>query len=223
MQKEWRRYMKKEGKIIEIDYTNKDRAYINELMDFLETNCEEITDFFDNLTFAQKVKIKLWPNLEDFRCHFPWQVGVMRREKGRNYIHVLSFDEYKKTKGHEKKTLEDYNLLLLHEFVHACVKEYAHNHNMTITNKNTYLWLQEGLATKLSHQYEKHSLQLTASLEDILTNKATYNDYYTMFCYVLNAYGAAYIKSLILDFQKLKTETPKLYKEAVEANKSQYC
>ena len=78
------------------------------------------------------------------------------------------------------------------------------------------LWLTEGLATFLAHQYDDKELEFNATLEEIKVGKTSYTNYYIMFNYVLNTYGKDYILKLIKDEELLQNETNRLYEETKE-------
>lgn len=59
--------LKKELNYIEIEYTEKDLEYIDELVEFLENASEEIVGFLKLKKFGKKAKIKLFSSLEAFR------------------------------------------------------------------------------------------------------------------------------------------------------------
>jgi len=205
----------KKSKYFELEYTEKDEGYIDELFEYIEREAIEIVKFFGLENFGEKVSAKLFDNLESFRniCGEIWKdrkvpmwlCGFAFHKKGKNYIYSLCLEEYKKTEEHSNCTLENLKRLVTHEFVHACHSKY--------TNIKLPIWLGEGLATYLSHQYDDQKLSFNASLEEVINGGVGFKNYYTMFSYVLNNYGKNYILSLLKDEEYLKDETVKLYLE----------
>lgn len=205
----------KKIKSFELEYTEKDKEYINSLCSYIELHSEEILLFFDFDTFEESVNIKLFDDLETFReaCSEIWKdkiipkwlCGVSFRNNGKDYIYTLSLDEYKKTDGHNNCTLENLKRLIIHEFVHTCHGKYS--------NIKLPIWLGEGLATFLSHQYDGIELSFDASLEQIINGGTNYINYYTMFYHTLNNYGKNYILKLLRNENFLEKETTKLYDE----------
>ncbi len=80
-----------------------------------------------------------------------------------NEVQTLSLSEYRKTKNHENATIIDLQKLIIHEFTHA-----AHN---KIHNNCVMIWLTEGLATTLAHQYDDKKLKFDATLDEIKMGK----------------------------------------------------
>ena len=205
----------KKFKSFELEYTEKDKEYINSLCSYIELHSEEILLFFDLDTFEESVNIKLFDDIETFReaCSEIWKdkiipkwlCGISFRKNGKDCIYTLSLDEYKKTDGHNNCTLENLKRLIIHEFVHTCHRKYS--------NIKLPIWLGEGLATFLSHQYNNKELSFNASLEQIKNGGASYINYYTMLSYALNNYGRNYILKLLKDSEYLEKETNKLYEE----------
>ena len=209
---------KRKLKYIMIEYSDKDLSYIDELCEYIEQSCDEIISFLDINKFEEKVNVKLWDNLENFRKCYK-NKGFYLDENGEvrkwicgfsdeNIVHTLCLDEYKKTKSHENNTLQDLQFLVMHEFTHSCHAK---------INKSYYAWLGEGLATTLSHQMENTDRIFNFTLEQAMKGGSDYRNYHTMFSYVYETYGRDYILSLIKSNELLKTATPKLYKETVKA------
>lgn len=211
--------MRKELKYIIIDYTENDMEYIDSFCNVLDIECENVVSFLNIDKFGEKVKVKLWNDIDDFRNIYKttfykddynkqvpdWISGFALT----NEVQTLSLSEYRKTKNHENATITDLQKLIIHEFTHA-----AHN---KIHNNRVMLWLTEGLATTLAHQYDDKELKFDATLDEIKNGKVSYVNYYVMFNYILNKYGKEYIIKLIKDEELLRNETDKLYKETKES------
>lgn len=203
----------KKSKYFELEYTAKDEEYIDELFGYVERESRDIVLFFNLENFGEKVRAKLFDNLNCFRnaCSEFWRdrkvplwlCGFAFHKKGKNYIYSLCLEEYKKTDEHTNCTLENLKRLITHEFVHACHSKYS--------NIKLPIWLGEGLATYLSHQFDNQKLSFNTSLDDVINGGVGFKNYYTMFSYVLNNYGKHYILSLLKDEEFLKEETVKLY------------
>jgi len=215
--------MKKNNEFLEIEYTEKDLDYIDELMSYMNSNLKEIINFFELYDFGEKVNIKLSSKLDTFRSscldiwnnngNIPdWMCGLSFYKDNKYSIYVPCLEEYKKTDGHSNDSLNDLKLLLMHEFVHICHRKY--NNNIKLLP-----WLSEGLATTISHQYDNYELSFDATLDQMIKGGTPYKNYHTMFLYVLNKYGRNYILQLLNDKDYLYKITPKLYEEVV----SYYC
>ncbi len=210
-------YYTKQLKYVKLEYSDKDLAYINELTDRFAAASEEIVSFFGIEPFGRKVDVKLFDSLRDFRAAMkafglptdkrgridPWICGLAQD----GAIYTLCLKEFRKAKGHRKETEEDLMRLILHEFVHEC-------HRKAAGKIDCYVWLSEGLATALSHQFDGKKTRLNASVEEMRTGRGKYEAYYTMFQYVYRAYGKDYILQLVRDNNRLAEDTPRLYEEA---------
>ena len=207
-------YIKKR-KCFEFEYTTLDEEYIDELVSFIEEKYTDMMLFFDLDIIEKIVHIKLFDDLELFRntCGALWRgkevpswlCGLSFRNQKEDYIFTLCLEEYKKTKGHHHCTLDNLKTLILHEFIHICHKRY--------TNIKIPIWLGEGLATYLSHQYDGEDLFFDATIEELLEGGTSYMNYYVMVSYALNKYGRNYILRLLKDEEYVKNETYKLYEE----------
>ncbi len=203
--------MQIELKYMIINYSKDDELFIKEYINYLEQVSKEIIDFFGIVSMEKKIQINIWNDLENFRNYYQykskeefvaeWVCGFSNNGK----VEVLSIEEYKKTKGHEKMSNINLAHLILHEFVHAC-------HN-SIVKEMSYIWLNEGLATTLSHQCDNHIMKFDATFEDVKGGAKAYYNYHTMFSYVLDNYGRDYILELIHNRTLMENETPRLYDE----------
>jgi len=207
--------MEKCNEYIVLEYTEHDNSYIDDLLSYINNYSKDVVNFFGNINFQEKIKIKLFDNLYEFRnsCmkflgkkDIPdWICGLTFKIHNYN-IYTLSLEEYKKTEGHDKHTLIDLKQLIIHEFVHACHRKYTNDLKLMV-------WLSEGLATTLSHQYDGIQSSFDATLEQMINGGTQYKNYYLMFSYVLNKYGKGYILKLLNDKEYLINETPRLYEE----------
>lgn len=201
---------KKELKYIKIEYNDEDISYIEELCDYVNQSCENIIMFFQLKNFREKINVRLWNNITSFRKHYKqvqtvepkmWVCGFVNN----SYVEILSLNEYRKAKTHENATLNDLKYLIMHEFVHSCHRK--------LTSEPTYYWLGEGIAVYLSHQQDECKKKFDMTLEQVKNGGPNYVNYYTMFDYVYKTYGKNYILDLIMNFELLKRDTPRLYEE----------
>lgn len=209
--------MIKELKYINLEYNECDKNYIDELIDYINLSSEKITNFFSIDSFNPKVDIKLYDDIDKFNEWYYyfnkkeaplWFCGFSFKMNGVYHINVLSLEKYKKTQGHEKHNLNDLKCLIMHEFVHSCV--------LKINNSSLPAWLNEGIAIKLSHQYDNKEYKFNASLNEMINGCNNYINYYTMFSYALDKYGKDYILDLILN-NKAFDETEKIYNDLLKS------
>ena len=214
--------MKQEFDIFEIEYTESDLEYIDDLIKYFKNNYKTIMNFFHLKEFTKKVKIKFWNSKEEYRDYFnkiykekgyhrtvsEWEVGRSFTEECLK-IFLMSYKERVKCRGHEKDTLDSLFKVIVHEFVHTCQFEYNH-HTESLT------WFLEALATNLSCQYDGLSLGLNATLDDIINGQVSYSNYYTMGKYLLESYPKEYILELAKNKDLLLKDTKKIYEETLE-------
>lgn len=94
-----------------------------------------------------------------------WEVDRAITTKNDSQIHILSYKERIKRKGHDKDTIEDLIKVLPHEFVHTCHLQFK-NYKPTLT------WINEALATILSNQYDNEKPVLDCTLDELLNRKS---------------------------------------------------
>lgn len=208
--------MKKEIDYMHFEYSEKDIMYLEELISGIDYTSKEVISFFELYQFGEKVNVKLFDNLEEFRIKCSeknesrkipsWVCGLSFYENNKCNIYTLCLEEYQKTKGHTNCSLKDLQYLIIHEFVHACHQKYTNNAKLPV-------WLSEGLATTISHQYDNKELSFNATLEQMIDGGTDYKNYHTMFSYVLENYGRKYILELLKNKKKLEKETQQLYEE----------
>lgn len=60
-------FMKRELEYIIIEYSDKATSYINELCEYIDLSCNEIINFFNIKEFGEKIHVKLFDDLNEFR------------------------------------------------------------------------------------------------------------------------------------------------------------
>ncbi len=214
--------MNKEFASFIIEYSEDDLEYIDKLIEQILIEQTKIMSFFGLKKFDNKVKIKIWNNVNKYERHVAdemhrlfhrrieikdWEVGRAITTKKENYIHLLTHQERIKRKNHERDTIEDMIKVSIHEFVHICHAQY-NNYQPTLN------WFNEALATILSNQYGNKKLVLDCTLEDFLMGKTTYLRYFTLGKYVFETYGKEYILELAKNNRLLESMTPRLFNDA---------
>ena len=98
--------------------------------------------------------------------------------------------------------------------IHVFHEEYGTLHKSLI-------WIREGLAIYLSHQYDGVIKRLNkCKLVDLLEdNRCYYINYYVLIDYVFNKYGKAYIYNLISNPKIQIEETKKIFNDYLSENK----
>lgn len=198
-----------------LEYSNEDFEYLEELKSYIDLNILDIIEFFNLENFKDKINIKLFGDLEDFRnvinkltnMEVPeWLCGFSFSKGDKEYIYTLSLDNYKKTLSHENDELVDLKKLIMHEIVHACNRKYLGDNKIP-------LWLKEGLALYLAKQDKYINKELNANCYELMNDVVSYHNYLIVMNYALNKYGKEYILGLLNDKEKAVKETFKLYEE----------
>lgn len=197
----------------EIIYNKCDEEYMDELIIFITGNKKRILDFFNIKKLRKKLIIKLYSELNEYIKYRnnninETSVGNMDVDDDFYYIHILSYKELIKRKGHENKNLNDFYNILLHEYVHICHEDYGTCHSVL-------RWIKEGSAIFLSKQNYKEGL-INCSLESLINNGSNnYQSYYTLIKYSYDKYGEEYLKKLMFNPKLGKEETIKIYNEYI--------
>ena len=195
-----------------INYNECDKEYIEDFIKYFEHEKDNIFKFFNIDKLNKKLIIKLYDTVDKFAEYrhnnlYEWSVGNMDIDDNNYYIHMLSYKEFIKRKGHEHDKLEYFYKTMIHEFVHVC-------HENIEPVRKSLIWIREGIAILLSHQYDGVEKKLyDCSLDDLVTNnnRIWYINYYTLMDYALNTYGNEYVKRLVFDSEFGKEETKKIY------------
>lgn len=207
-----------------IEYTQDDIPYIENLISQFSLSQKEIMDFFHIEKLDRKVQIKLWNDVREYEKYIKsevkrifdrtievqdWECGKAITTRNESQIHLLSYKERLKRKGHSQDTLDFMIKVIRHEFVHICHAQYKNY-------KNTLTWFNEALATTLIDQYCNETLVLDCTLDELLEGKVNYVRYYTLGKYIFDHYDKDYILELAKNNELLKEMTPILFQEAKE-------
>lgn len=205
-----------------INYTEEEKEYINEFLENIIKESKKILEFFNLEKLEYPVIITFWDDLDKYREYrnkqleqynkkvADWEVGCAQSyPQEPHYIHILSLKERKKCYNHDKDTLKDIFLVGVHEYVHACHSEYK-KYNMTLT------YINEGLATYLSKQFDKNqNFKFNCTKEQLLMAKTNYYNYYLITKYIIENKSKEYILELIKNKEIQEQELDTLYDEFV--------
>lgn len=205
-----------------INYTEEEKEYINEFLENIIKESKKILEFFNLEKLEYPVIITFWDDLDKYREYRnkqleqynkkvpDWEVGCAHSyPQEPHYIHILSLKERKKSYNHDKDTLKDIFLVGVHEYVHACHSEYK-KYNITLT------YINEGLATYLSNQFDKsQNFEFNCTKEQLLLGKTNYYNYYLIMKYIIENKPRKYILELIKNKEMQEQELDTLYDEFV--------
>lgn len=170
-----------ETDIYSIEYDEKSEKLIQSMNEALSQNFQRILDFWGIEKLANHVNIKIYSEMDDWIKFYEEKSGskyqdyVVGCADGPN-IYVLAFDEYKKTQQHKNDSLEDFQKIVIHEFVHIC-----HNQLITDPEKTSFI-MGEGLATYLADQGYNHDIKIDYPKYSLFSNDlfSLTNDLYSL-------------------------------------------
>lgn len=199
--------MKYENNNFCVNYNEKDKAYIADLLEALNENASCIMDFFEIIELKQKKVVNLWDSTNEYANYIKPYVGEYQEwivaDTFDKNINILSYDLYVSRKSHKDRSISDYKKVLIHEFVHACQQEIN-------PDANSVFWFWEALATNLSKQ--KYSIvDIPYSKSELMYNfnklKYAYSVSYTIGRYLLESYPNSYILEYVKNPSKLIDDT----------------
>lgn len=216
--------MKKEFKNFIIEYSKDDITYIDELLQYFLYSQDKIMNFYNLKNLDKKVQIKIWNDITEYEKYIKsemkriynvditmrdWEVGRAITTKTDSQIHILSYKERIKRKGHNKDKIEALIKVVPHEFAHTCHEQFK-NYQPTLT------WINEALATVLANQYDDEEPILDCTLDELLNGKVNYVRYNTLGKYLFENYDKKYILELAKNNELLKQKTPIIFEETKE-------
>ena len=170
-----------ETDIYSIEYDAKSEKLVQSINEVLSQNFQRILDFWGIEKLANHVNIKIYSEMDDWIKFYEEKSGskyqdyVVGCADGPN-IYVLAFDEYKKTQQHKNDSLEDFQKIVIHEFVHIC-------HTQLITGWDKYSFIMgEGLATYLAGQRYNPDVKIDYPKDSLFSNDlfSLTNDLYSL-------------------------------------------
>ena len=170
-----------ESDLYSIEYDKKSEKLVQTINDTLSQNLQRVLDFWEIEKLSKHVNIQIFSELDDWIIFYEeksaakYQDYVVGCADDPN-IYVLAYDEYKKTQMHKNDSLEDFQKIIIHEFVHIC-----HNQLCTVDTKLSFI-MSEGLATYLADQPYYHDIKIDYPKEKLFSNDffSLSNDLYSM-------------------------------------------
>ena len=164
-----------------IEYDQKSEKLVQTINEALSQNFQRVLDFWGIEKLASHVNIQIFSELDDWIKFFEKKSGAKYEDyvvgcaDGPN-ISVLAHDEYKKTQMHKNDSLESFQKVMIHEFVHIC-------HTQLLTGWDKYSFIMgEGLATYLADQPYNHDIKIDYPKETLFSNDffSLSNDLYSI-------------------------------------------
>ncbi len=170
-----------QSELYSIEYDEKSKSLVQTVNEALNQNFKRILDFWEIQKLENYVEIRIFSDIEEWKTFFesfergPYQDYIIGLADG-SKIYVLAYDEYKKTNVHKNDTVEDFQKIIIHEFVHIC-------QNQISTPESTPSFIMgEGLATYLADQRYNHDIKIDYPKEDIFNFEKLFtltNDLYS--------------------------------------------
>ena len=161
--------------VYSIEYDKKSEKLVQTINEALSQNFQRVLDFWGIEKLENHVNVKIYSEMDDWIKFYEEKSGTNYQDyvvgcADGPYIYVLAFDEYKKTQMHKNDSLEDFQKVMVHEFVHIC-------HNQLITNRYGYSFIMgEGLATYLADQPYNHDIKIDYPKDTLFLS----NDFYSL-------------------------------------------
>ena len=206
--------LEKTNFIIEYD---ENLEYIPETVNYLETKMNDIMSFFELYSFNSKIKIIVYNDLELYKKHieqFFEYHDYMCADTNDGNINLLSLDAAHQTKEHANMTLDKFEKIVLHEFVHICQQEKEIEHI-----DDDIIWFWEGLATNLGNPDNYEVIQINDTNEDINEFNCSADNYpiaFTIGNYMLENYLHEEIIEYVKYPSKLLDDSEKILNDARE-------
>ena len=170
-----------ESDFYSIEYDEKSKKLVQSINDALSQNFQRVLDFWGIEKLDNHVKIQIFSDLDDWIKFYENLSGTKYQDyvigcANGAYIYVLAHDEYRKTQMHKNDSLEDFQKVMIHEFVHIC-------HTQLITGWDKYSFIMgEGLATYLAGQRYNPDVKIDYPKDSLFSNDlfSLTNDSYSL-------------------------------------------
>ena len=204
--------MKYESELFILNYTEKDKCYIEDFMNYLNSNSKRVMDFFGLEKLSKKITINLIENKEEFdkiftsiynQPAYDFAIGFAKD----NQIYYISFNELNNVPKHQNDTYEYYKKTIVHEFVHSCNQEFSD------------LWIRclcEGLAVYLSGQQDNYISDFNITKDELFNGRINYKQYFLFVKYIIENYNHNFVLNLYKNENFAKENLDRLYDEALE-------
>ena len=167
--------------VFTIEYDEKNEKLVQTVHKALLENCQRVLDFWGIEKLENHPTIKIFSDYDEW-IHFfetasgnQYQDFVIGCAQGSN-IFMLAYDEYPKNPVHKNDSLEDFQKVIVHEFVHIC-------HNQLGDDMSNYSFIMgEGLATFLAGQSYNQNIKIDYPKDVLFSNEffSVSNDLYSV-------------------------------------------
>ncbi len=170
-----------ESDVYSIEYDKKSEKLVQTINEALSKNFQRILDFWGIEKLNNHVNIQIYSELDDWIKFYEnisgtqYQDYIVGCANGPS-IYVLAYDEYKKTQVHKNDSIEDFQKIMIHEFVHICQNQLCKD------NSKMSFIMGEGLATYLAEQPYNTNIKIDYPKETLFSNDffSVSNDLYSI-------------------------------------------
>jgi len=205
-----------------IEYSEKDKEYIEEILVTLDNKSKEIMNFFKLEKLSSKVKIVIWDSIEGYKNNIlPYLEEIDSEYK--EWMIADTMDGNINMLPIRLVNNTDYNITgfsdtIRHEFVHICHRQARKERNVKFCHSDTWFW--EVLATNLGNIYPEEIMPIETTIDklekDFDNVDGNYDIAYTIGQYLFENYEKDYIYELAIDNDKLEKKGSILFDNAKE-------
>lgn len=199
---------------------DKNLDYIDDLINYLNSNIEEIMDYFNLNDIKDKKKIVIWTDLNKYIKHIEQYTeyeDYMCADTFDGNMNMLSLEEAHKTNEHANMKVNELIQNVKHEFVHICQQECEKE---SISDDIAWFW--EALATNLGNPEQFSKIDISDITIDQLNNFNKLNNAYpisfTLGKYMLENYTHDEILEYVKYPKKLERDQYNILSAAKEEN-----
>ena len=185
----------------------------DKILSYINQKLPKLLDFFHISYLDHTLEIFVYEDLLTFKNNYQKQTNKEYKDwicgfQGKNEIHLLDYQNYLLTEGHQNQTKEDYLKLIIHEIIHDLHLQYNRYHG---NEPRTFLYLTEGIASFLSEQYPNPKFNNRIPVEAFLNNEVVnYENYAYIIKYLIENYEHEYLLKLISNERFARKETTKI-------------
>lgn len=185
----------------------------DKILSYINQKLPKLLDFFHISYLDHTLEIFVYEDLLTFKNNYQKQTNKEYKDwicgfQGKNEIHLLDYQNYLLTEGHQNQTKEDYLKLIIHEIIHDLHLQYNRYHG---NEPRTFLYLTKGIASFLSEQYPNPKFNNRIPVEAFLNNEVVnYENYAYIIKYLIENYEHEYLLKLISNERFARKETTKI-------------
>lgn len=185
----------------------------NNILSYINRKLPKLLAFFHISCLDHTLEIFIYDDLSKFKNNYQKKTNKDYKNcicgfQGKNEVHLLDYENYLLTDGHQNQTKEDYLKLVIHEIIHDLHLQYNRYHG---NEPRSFIYLTEGIASYLSEQYPNPSFNNHIPVEAFLNNEVVnYENYAYIIKFLIENNEHEYLLKLISNESFARKETPKI-------------